>query len=534
MRRVVVVLVGVCILVGWASAVRAQGRVRDCVNVDGMYGWFPGNRAALQAAVDKYLADAGTVTVEGKPLVVIAPHAGYRWSGPAAGYAFKPLVGQKYSRVILLGPSHHAGFPGGSIADVDFYRTPLGHVALDRGVCKKLLATGIVQSHPRAHGEEHSLQNELPFLQTVLKGSDWKLVPIVVGAYQETRAIEFLADVVKTIVTPDTLIVVSSDFTHFGDRFSYTPFDKDLKENIRKLDQGAIDRICAVDYVGFRDYTAKTTICGRHPIAVTLKMLEGRKDVRGKLVHYAASGDRTNDYRNSVSYASIVLSKVEETAAPLPVTTLVDEGGRSRPEEPPAERLTEAEQKLCLEMARAQLTKVIRERRTVDPKAYGWDLTKKLMSHGAVFVTLKNHDRLRGCIGDIAARQPLYLSVLRNTINAAVRDWRFRQDPVTDKELPDIDIEISYLTPQKKVESYTEIVVGRHGVLLEKGANRSVYLPQVATEQEWDRETMLRHLCVKAELPPDAYKEGCTFHVFEAQVFGEKEYRMWPPKRKAD
>jgi AmmeMemoRadiSam system protein A len=174
-------------------------------------------------------------------------------------------------------------------------------------------------------------------------------------------------------------------------------------------------------------------------------------------------------------------------------------------------------------MARTQLEKAIKEARPVDPKDYGWVLTPKLQADGAVFVTLTNHGELRGCIGDIIAHQPLYQSVLVHTVNSALRDYRFAGNPITAKELPDIDIEISYLTPMRRIANYTEIVVGKHGVLLEKEGLRAVFLPQVATEQKWDRDTMLKFLSLKAGLPPDAWKEGCTFHVFEAQVFGEKE-----------
>jgi len=524
MRRVIAVVLAVGFIMGFAGAAPAQSKVRECFGIRGGAGWFPGDRKELQAAVDKYLADAGDVKVEGKPVAVIAPHAGYRWSGPTAAYAFKPLVGLKYSRVVLMGPSHYEAFTGGSVSDADAYATPLGQVELDKPAVKVLLATGACRSLPQADDREHSLQNELPFLQTVLK--DWKLVPIVVGAFQKDTDIEKLADAVKSVLTPDTLIVVSSDFTHYGPRFDFTPFTTDLKENIRKLDQGAADRICAVDYKGFRDYMAKTeaTICGRQPIAVLLKVLDGRKDIRGKLVRYASSGDQTGDYGDSVSYASIVLSRAAgESRAVLKVELAAASEGAEKDEKLP-EKLTEPEQKLLLTMARAQLEKAIKERQMVDPQEYAGDLTRKLHAAGAVFVTLTNHGELRGCIGDIVAQQPLYQSVLKNTVHAALNDPRFARNRITEKELPDIHVEISYLTPMKLIAGYTEIVVGKHGVLLEKAGRRAVFLPQVATEQKWDRDTMLRQLSLKAGLPPDAWKQGCTFHVFEAQVFGENEF----------
>jgi len=551
MRRVLAVITAIALVAGCAQHAPAQPKVRESVGVPGGGEWFPSNRKDLQTDVDKYLADAGTVTVEGRPVAVIAPHAGYPYSGPTAAYAFKPLAGLKYSRVILMGPSHSVPLLGGSITDVDAYATPLGQVELDKAAVKTLLATGVCRPFPMAEDREHSLQNEIPFLQTVLK--DWKLVPIVVGEFRDEADVEKLAEGLKTLVTPDTLLVVSSDFTHYGRRFDFAPFATDLKENIRKLDQGAADRICAVDYKGFRDYMTKTqaTICGRNPITVLLKVLDGRKDIRGRLVHYASSGEMTGVYGDSVSYASIVLSKLdsrvtegkgdrsllceapfraERLKAPVPfspiefkteVTALAAEGAGKDEKLP--EKLNPAEQKLLLTMARTQLEKAIKERRPVDPKDYGWVLTPKLQADGAVFVTLTNHGELRGCIGNTVAYQALYKSVLGNAYNSALKDYRFADNPITAKELPDIDVEISYLTPMKLIANYTEIVVGKHGVLLEKNGTGAVFLPQVATEQKWDRDTMLKFLSLKAGLPADAWKEGCTFHVFEAQVFGEKD-----------
>jgi len=530
MRRVGVRVLSLTLAAALVSTASAQGRLRKSVGLD-RTGWFPADRDALRKDVNRYLKNAGDVKVEGKPVALIAPHAGYTYSGPAAGFAFKPIVGKQYKRVILLGPSHRAGFSGASIANVDAYGTPLGNVPLDRTSCLKLLACDVFKSHPTAHREEHSLQAELPFLQRALV--DWKLVPVLIGPWQNDLSVGKIAEAIKPLLTDDTLVVVSSDFTHYGRGFRYTPFRTDLKSNIRKLDQGAIDRICANDCKGFRDYVAKTriTVCGREAISVMLKLFEGRKDVRGKLVKYANSGDRGNDYRHAVSYASIVITDVDATPLPARKVDLDPPRTDERTGVISAEKLTEKEQKVLLRMAREQLEKAVKERKGIDTKQYGWDLNKRLLARGGVFVTLKNKGRLRGCIGDIIPQQPLYASVVRNTVNAALYDPRFRRDRITKKELPEIHIEISYLTPMRKVNSITDIVVGRHGVLLEKGPRRAVFLPQVATEQGWDRETMLRHLAMKARLPADAWKEGCTFQVFEAQVFGEKAHAE-PPERK--
>jgi AmmeMemoRadiSam system protein A len=138
----------------------------------------------------------------------------------------------------------------------------------------------------------------------------------------------------------------------------------------------------------------------------------------------------------------------------------------------------------------------------------------------AAFVTLKKNHQLRGCIGDIFPRQPLYKSVITNAINAGVNDRRF--PPVTRAECNDIKIEISALTAPKPIASSEEIRIGIDGVVLNKDGRSSVFLPQVAPEQGWDLNKMLTQLSLKAGLAGDAWKEGANFLVFQADVFGEE------------
>ena len=136
-----------------------------------------------------------------------------------------------------------------------------------------------------------------------------------------------------------------------------------------------------------------------------------------------------------------------------------------------------------------------------------------------VFVTLKKHGQLRGCIGHIIPQGPLYQGVMENAVNSCSYDRRF--SPVTPEELKDIDIEISVLSPLKSVDHYEQIIPGWHGIILQKEGRQSVYLPQVLMETGWEVEEALSHLSVKAGLPRDAWKSGTTFHTFEAQLFSE-------------
>ncbi|WKZ32553.1 MAG: AmmeMemoRadiSam system protein A [Thermodesulfobacteriota bacterium] len=142
-----------------------------------------------------------------------------------------------------------------------------------------------------------------------------------------------------------------------------------------------------------------------------------------------------------------------------------------------------------------------------------------LNEDAGAFVTINRKGRLRGCIGVFASKDPLWKTVERMAGAAAAEDPRFV--PIGEDELPDIEIEISVLTPLRKIDDPEEVEVGRHGLVIALGMKRGALLPQVATEHGFDRETFLSETCVKAGLKPDAWKDGASIYVFEAEVFGE-------------
>ena len=267
--------------------------------------WYPAAETELRRMVDSFLTDVRVEGLKDKIVAVIAPHAGFKYSGQGAAFSFKPLMKQKFDKVIILAPSHYASFRGLSILRADYYKTPLGLIKIDMDICKSLLKEELISTISYAHTKEHSLENMLPFIQRTLK--KFQMVPIIVGQLKNDDY-EILARTIKKYIDENSLIVVSSDFTHYGHYFGYVPFplNKDTRQKIKELDHGAIDRIVNVDFVGYQHYLVKTgaTICGRVPIGLLLKILP--EAVKGKLVHYYMSGDRTGNYRNSVSYASIV------------------------------------------------------------------------------------------------------------------------------------------------------------------------------------------------------------------------------------
>ncbi|HPQ81047.1 MAG TPA: AmmeMemoRadiSam system protein A [bacterium] len=182
------------------------------------------------------------------------------------------------------------------------------------------------------------------------------------------------------------------------------------------------------------------------------------------------------------------------------------------------ESLSREEMKLLLKLARDSIERYLKDGGRIEfPKA-----TRALREECGAFVTLHMRGDLRGCIGNMVGRGPLLETVREMAIAAAFQDPRFpRVDP---KEMGDIDIEISVLSPMRRVKDVSEIEVGRHGILIRRGMNQGVLLPQVATEWGWDRDEFLRNTCAKAGLPEDAWKDPNTsIEIFSAQVFGEKE-----------
>jgi AmmeMemoRadiSam system protein B/AmmeMemoRadiSam system protein A len=466
--------------------------------------WYPADAGTLGKQIEGFFEKADVEPIN-NVIAFILPHAGYQFSGQTAACGLK-TTDKKYKRVVVIGPSHRVPMVEVlSVPRATHYETPLGQIPLDVEFIDKLLQHSIFQNIPQVNEYEHSTQIEVPLLQYVQK--DFKLVPIVAGDCSE-ETIAQAGAILKSLVDDDTLVIASSDFTHFGPNYGYVPFREKIPEQLKQLDMGAYEHISRLDSKGFLEYRQRTgaTICGSVPIAILLSMLD--KSVEAKLIKYATSGELTGDYTNSVSYLSIVFS-----------------GKWGKPSEIKQEasvyELSKEDKKQLLALARKSLVYFLQRHRIPEASELNVTVSDAMKRQRAAFVTLKEDSQLRGCIGDIFPRQPLYRSVISNAINAGVRDWRF--PPVTEAECNDITIEISALTPPAPIASAKKIRIGIDGVVLSKNGRSAVFLPQVAPEQGWDVSQMLTQLSLKAGLPADAWKEGTSFLVFQADVFGEDE-----------
>jgi len=456
--------------------------------------FYPADAKALSAMIDDLLAQAKVAPVTEPILAVVAPHAGYAYSGPVAAYAYAALKGRKYARVVVIAPSHFEGFDFTSIYDGDGYETPLGTVPVDKAFARELAKTsGTMRLSDQGHkatdaGVEHALEVQLPWLQKVL--GDFELVPIVMGSqsYESSRALG--VSLAKMIQGGDTLVVASSDLSH------YHSYDEAVR-----LDRKTLGALEAWDYLSMsRNFESRVwEACGGAPIVAAMIAAERMGAHETRVLRYANSGDVTGDRGQVVGYSAEVLVKAAGKTEDKPFA------------------LSEGEKSELLALARKSVEHIVRERKPLEPEE---SASEALHQERGAFVTLTEGGALRGCIGFTSPTMPLFMTVRDTATLAALRDPRF--EPVTAEELPHLEYEISVLSPLRRVVDTGQIQVGRHGLLMKNGDHEGLLLPQVPVEQNWSRQKFLEQTCIKAGLRPDCWKEeGTDIFSFTAVVFGE-------------
>jgi AmmeMemoRadiSam system protein B/AmmeMemoRadiSam system protein A len=468
--------------------------------------FYPGDAATLRRAVELYLGDA-IRPGGGKPLALVAPHAGYIYSGQIAADAWNQAKGAKYDVVVILGTNHTVPpFDGVALWPKGAFATPLGKVGIDEGIVAALLAgDGGTTADREPHRGEHSIEVQLPFVQTLFPGA--KIVAGVVGRPDVALATRFGRTLAKALEGKSALVVASSDLSHYPAYRAAREVDRKTLEAIATLDPAALRR--AIDGEMRRGIPELgTAACGEAPILATLVAARALGATHARVVAQANSGDTAAGERDRVvGYGAVALFGGEE-ASDTRLLTLP-----ATPAEPLV--LTAADEKALLAFARRTVEWISSAAVAPLPRS----LAPRLEALRGAFVTLKKNGELRGCVGHITPDSPLSWVVGSMALAAGWQDRRF--PPLEPEELRAIEIEISVLTPPKRVGGPGDIVVGRDGVILSKGGRSAVFLPQVAPEQGWSREQMLDHLAVKAGLPADAWREGARFETFEARVFRE-------------
>ncbi len=436
--------------------------------------FYPDNAAQLRDMVSGYVAAAHVPDLDGDLIALIAPHAGYIYSGPVAGYSYAALKGKQVRTVILIGPSHR-GMPlsGAALSSYDAWETPLGAVPVNQEVNRRLLAASSrFTLQDAAHANEHCLEVHLPFLQSVL--GEFGIVPIVFADAGRAN-VNAVAEAVASVADDTTIIIASTDLSHYPEAKAASEVDHAILEAICTMDAGRIEAVDA-EQLARGIPNLHCTACGLGPVVACIEAARKLGASRGTLLHYANSAEvepRTAD--RCVGYGAVAFT-----------------GVRRMPDTPPAAvsegELDQPQQAYLLKLARDTIARYLADGSRLEVST----TDEAMQRERAVFVTLTKGGQLRGCIGQIMARYPLAEAVRNAAISAATEDPRFR--PVTAGELASLHIEISVLSPMQPVESYEDLVVGKHGALVKRGMRSGVFLPQVAPEQGWDRDEMLRNL----------------------------------------
>jgi len=461
--------------------------------------FYPSDPKELSAMIDDLLAHASGPPVTDQILAAVAPHAGYVYSGPVAAYTYAALKGRKFSRVVVIAPSHYIGFGFTSIYDGDAYATPLGNVPVDKVFARQLVKMNSTMQlstkghDPTPEGGEHAIEVELPWLKKVL--GNFELVPIVMGdqSYESSRVLGVaLARLIKSEGKEgDTLVLASSDLSH------YHTYDDAVK-----IDYKTLNALQSWDYFSMsRNFQSRVwEACGGAPIVATMIYAERMGANQAHVLKYQNSGDVTGDHSRVVGYSADVFVKAP---AGKNAETLFS--------------LSEQDKNELLALARKSVEYVVQKNELYEPPA---SASAALNQERGAFVTLTKSGDLRGCIGYTSAVKPLYLTVRDTATHAALHDPRFQA--VSASELPQLAYEISVLSPLRRVTDIEQIKIGEHGLLMKNGGSEGLLLPQVPVEQKWDRQTFLEQTCRKAGMSPDCWKdENTDIFSFTAVVFHE-------------
>jgi hypothetical protein len=430
--------------------------------------------------------------VDGAPIGLIVPHASYAYSGPVAAAGFRQLEQGDYHVAVVIASDHQAPLSDPiSVWGEGGFETPLGVVPVDGEIARALIdADPRIAFDSAAHGGEHPIEIELPFLQRVCH--DCRLVPVLMGDdSQET--VQALSQALLAVLPPEGAVVIaSSDLSHYP-----------TYEDARAVDRATLGAIETSDARKVRAAIAfsmsrgvpnlATCACGQGPILVTMRVAEGLQADTVSILSYANSGDAPQGNRERVvGYGAVMLWRYER-----PV-------------------LTRAQEKTVLSLARSALQAYLEGRSIPDSETGDAALSRR----AGIFVTLKQAGELRGCIGRTRADRSLGEAVQLLSIQAATEDPRF--PALTREALDDVRIEVSVLSPLRRVTDVGEIEVGTHGLMIFKDGRQGILLPQVPVEQGWERQTYLRHLCLKAELSEGCWQDGAAVYTFTAVVFGEQ------------
>lgn len=437
--------------------------------------FYPEDKLILQSEIQEMLRFDDEVVVFPKALIV--PHAGYVYSGPIAASAYASIKKSQFNHVVLVGPSHYVSFHGIAMSSAQFFESPLGQVPLNRDVRQCLLNLPFVHEDDGAHEQEHSLEVQLPFLQEVL--GDFTLTPLVVGhadVHQVAEALE------KLWGDEQTLLVISSDLSHYHSYQAACNIDREACDAIESLNVQALDRDMA---------------CGCIAIQGLLEVAS-RKGMALKLVDYRNSGDTAGDKTRVVGYAACLCVPQSDITGIYSLN----------------------EKKAMMRFVRTAIAEKLGVGTSDGTEEFIGDVQK------STFVTLTLNGQLRGCIGSLNAHRSLTEDLYHNAQAAAFDDPRF--SPLQKNEFDNLEIHISILSDVYDIEFSSEkdllsqLLPGKDGLILSEGFNRGTFLPSV-WEQLPDPELFLNSLKAKAGLPQGYWSNTLRIQRYRTSAFSDRD-----------
>jgi MEMO1 family protein len=461
--------------------------------------FYPAGKAELNTMLGDLFAKSAPSAHLDSVVAIICPHAGYVYSGDVAASGFNQInVSKKYDNIFIIGSSHYVAFEGASIYDKGDFMTPLGTVEVNTALAKQLVARyPFFSGRDDAHAREHCIEVEIPFLQYRLK-KGFRIVPIILGT-QDPGMCRKIAEALHPYFNTRNLFVISSDFSHYPAYKDAATVDHATADAIlSNSSMNLLKTLESNDRQGIPNLA--TSLCGWSSVLTLLNMTESDPSISLKAITYKNSGDSgPGDKSRVVGYYAIAVS--------LPAQTRKADFS-----------VNDKDGTVLLSIAERAIEQYVVS--SVVPDIDTVQLSPTARQACGAFVTLRENNQLRGCIGLFEPNQPLYKVVQQMAIAAATQDVRF--PPVSAEELPKLDIEISVLTPLRKIHSIDEIKLGRDGIYLKKGMRTGTFLPEVAAETGWSKEEFLGHCAQdKAGIGWDGWKDA-EIYVYQALVFHQK------------
>lgn len=494
--KFVTILILILAVISCQSQDKTKGKVRKPA-VAGQF--YSGQPTELQVQLQEFFNNAKPKK-PGLTRAVISPHAGYVFSGQVAASAINQVdPNRAIETVFILGSAHRVWVDKASVYNGKSYQTPLGEATIDTEVVRQLLKNNHFRFNEKAHLKEHSLEVQLPILQYHLK-KNFRIVPILINTKNNTE-IEAIAQALSPFYNEKNLFVLSTDFSHYPENKAACKTDSLTAEAVASGNPEMLLRQIKANE-NAKVPQLKTSMCGLSAMLVMLNLVEANDQVVEKIEYRNSSDSRYGEKNRVVGYWAM---------------RIIDKKATGKASDDTSFSLDQEEKAFLLNLARKTINQYLKNK-TV-PQLPKEKLTPNLRFKTGCFVTLHKNGRLRGCIGNFSGQLPLAEGIQEMAVAAATEDPRFNK--VKPAEMESIDIEISVLTPLKRIETLEEFELGKHGIYIKKGMRSGTYLPQVAEGRNWSKEEFVSHCSqYKAKIGPDGWKKADLF-TYKALIFSE-------------